>query len=674
MEDVIQSKGYYMPDRDSPVKTGHGDLASSLVTRGQISLLKGNLPEGLKCFDEALKLESANAQLYYIQGLSLFEYGEKNKRAKILTLANKKFKKAIALDPQNGSIWQAWGSALFALGESYGEMHYFQEAKEKIAHAVQLSQGFSADALSDLHWEWGAICLSLAEFSEEALDVHQAIAAFQKALSFDRQLPPEFWADYGKACYRFAQHINETRFYTKALYCLKHALATDPSSCGNWELLAHIYCSLYQHTYDEDFFAQAGEAYASATRLEPNNPSLWLQWATFLCESARKSIDLKCAHACLEKSQRAWECDPENPQVLAIWAEALALIGCETEKLDLLYEAQNKIAEAVDAAENLPAIWFSYGMILKAFAKYFHDQDYYYQAIEKFQEGLSIDRTCHAHWHAIGQLYAFLGEFTHDAANLERSLKFYQKAIHLHPAASYAIDSAIALYKLGEITRDQQRLEWAVAQFERVLHAQRSMFCSHSKWLYYYACTLDALGDFHEEEAYYQRAIEILSQVLMIDPEFHCAHHRLGLALAHSGELTDDLDLFHRAIQHFRICAKRDEDNDCIALDWGTTLINIACRHTDPSESEHLFRQAEQKLWTAIRLGNPHGYYHLACLYSLLTQCEKAMLCLHKAARFDILPPIDEMLQDEWLDNLRPISNFIEFLSQLEQRDNSASE
>ena len=203
---------------------------------------------------------------------------------------------------------------------------------------------------------------------------------------------------------------------------------------------------------------------------------------------------------------------------------------------------QNKMALAFDITDELATLWFSYGMVLHALGRYFNDLDYYYQAIEKFQEGISIDRTCHAHWHAIAQLYARLGELENNADNLERSFKFYRKALDLHHSTLYISDYAIALFKFGEITHEQAALEMSIAQFERAFALQKNAPYTHPDWLFYYACALDALGDFHEETTYYLRAIEVFSHVLIIDPEFYAVHHRLALAFSHLGELTEDVE------------------------------------------------------------------------------------------------------------------------------------
>lgn len=648
----------------------HCEITNSLLTQGEMALLKGDFAKGLEYFDSVLKLDSSNSKIFYAQGLSLFEFGSEEGREKALPMASKKFKTATTLDPNYFEAWQAWGSLLCLLGQNTQEHHYFKEAKEKLSKAIALSETQGRDALSELYWDLGLVFTHLAEHSGEALDWHQAIEALNLAHAFEEKLPADFWHDYGYACFKFASQINDTRLYSKAIQSLKAAVSLDAKAFESWSLLAEALQSLYNHTHDEDHFSEASSCYASATHLQPQESEIWLNWAKFLCDSAKRTADVRRLRLCVEKCHQAFAINSSDPMIYAIWGEALALLGNYTERLDLIYDAQNKIATALEMDENNPEVWYSDGICMQALGHYFNDSDYYYQAIERFQEGLSIDRTCHRHWHAIGWTYSLLGELEDEPENLELSLRFFQKAIDIHSSTYYLFDYAAALSKLGEITHQQSWLEQASEQFERLLNVQKNAIYLHPDWLFQYACTLDALGDFHEEESYYQRAIEILSHVLIIDPDFHLVHHRLGLTLSHLGELTDESDYFYRAIHHYRLSMKNDEENDAILIDWGVALINIATYSHDSSDSDQFFRSAETKIQAAMGLGNLQAYYHLACLYSLQNQCEQGMHCLTKARSYDALPPLDELLQDQWLDNLRSTGEFQEFLTKLEKKSN----
>ncbi len=617
----------------------HSDIADSLMIQGETALLKGDLSRGLECFDAALRQSSTNPKIYFSQGLSLFEFGNESEQEKILLLASKKFKSATALNPDYFEAWQVWGSLLCALGLQTNEHHYYKEAKEKLNRAVALSKDQGRDALSELYWDLGIVFTHLADHSGEALDCNLAIEAFKLSHSFDDKLPYDFWKDYGYACLKFSSQINDPRFNLQAVQYLRTAVTLGPQSTESWCLLAEALEELYAQTHDEDHYAQANDCYDKATRLAPLDSGIWLNWAKFLCGAAKRSADVKRLRHCIDKCQRAYSIDADSPPLLAVWGESLALLGHHTERLDCINDGQDKILHALELDEGDPEIWYSYGICMQSLGHYFEDSDYYYQAIENFQEGLSIDRTCYRHWHAIGWTYSLLGDLESNPENLELSLRFFIKAIDLHPSTYYLYDYAAALYKLGEMTHEQTWLDEASLQFERLLSTQKNAIYLHPDWLFHYACTQDALGDFYEEEYYYQRAIEIFSHVLMIDPDFQQVHHHLALSLSHLGDLTSESDHFFRAIHHYRLAMKNDDENDIVLIDWATTLIYIATHSHDSAEADLHFRDAEQKMLQAMRLGNLQTHYFLACLYSLTGDCERGMDCLIRALKSHALPP-----------------------------------
>lgn len=657
---------------DVHVSINHGEIAHSLLLRGQTSLIKGDLATGLELFDSAAKLAPKDAKLFYSQGLSLLEYGAQAGHEKTLLLAGRKFKIATTLNPQYFEAWHAWGSALCSLGVAFQETHYFINAVKKFKKALGLSGDQSEDTIADLRWEFAIALSNLADRSEEAVDLHRAIDMFQAAASCPAAITADFWKDFGTACLKFAHQIRDIRFYVKAISCFKQAIALDPTT--GWGQLAEGMQQLYTLTHDEDHFAQASECYATATQLHPNDPDLWFMWAQSILNACRQHPDTKRLRACIEKCQRAHALNSDDPLIQALWAEALAMLGGMTERIDLIFDGHNKISSLAEQTDTLPEIWFSYGICLLNLGNYFKDEDYYYQAIEKFQTGISIDRTCHAHWHAIASAYSCLGKLDADADLLEQSLHFYEKAIDLCTSSTYIVNYATALFQLGELLRCQNYLDESIVQFEKALGLQKNAIYLHPDWLFHYAGALDALGDFHEEDFYYLRAIEILSHVLMVDPDFHDAHYQMALALSHLGELKEEIDYFYRAIHHYRLSLRQDEENDAVILDWGITLINLAQHTHDTSEADQCYRDAEHKLIAAAKLGNLQSYYHLSALYSLLNNYDLSIHYLEKADRANALPPIDELLQDLWLDGLRCTADFREFLAHLEYRSHSQEE
>jgi hypothetical protein len=67
-------------------------------------------------------------------------------------------------------------------------------------------------------------------------------------------------------------------------------------------------------------------------------------------------------------------------------------------------------------------------------------------------------------------------------------------------------------------------------------------------------------------------------------------------------------------------------------------------------------------------LGNVHAYYNLGCLHSLNNNHELAMHFLERAYVSDALPTLDDIIHDEWLDNMRDTDSFRNFISHLLRR------
>jgi hypothetical protein len=67
----------------------------------------------------------------------------------------------------------------------------------------------------------------------------------------------------------------------------------------------------------------------------------------------------------------------------------------------------------------------------------------------------------------------------------------------------------------------------------------------------------------------------------------------------------------------------------------------------------------------SLALGNQFVYYHLACLCTFQGEYEEAVDFLEKAFESELLPPIEEILEDEWLEPLVSTPYFQQFLERL---------
>jgi tetratricopeptide (TPR) repeat protein len=643
----------------SPIRDTREELnpaAEMLLSEGAVRLLSGDL-SGLDLFDRAAEASPDDATLLFRQGLSCFEYGCSENDVEMLLLASKKFKAACRL---NWDAYQAWGSCLLELGNLTEENHYFKTAQEKFAHVKNSDDG-------EFYWELALVLSHLAHISGEGLELQQAVEAFEIASLLQADLPADFWLSYGAVCLKLARLVNDPTLAPRAVDIFRIALAKEVSS-EVWHALAGGLKTLYEQTHDEDHFAEGSEAYAYAAALRPEASEIWHEWGSFLCEIGRKNRDSALLKLACEKCAHAHDYDRENPLILATWAEALAFVGMLSDNIELIFEAQNKLLEAEELEEESPEFWHSAGMVSLASGEYFEDLDDVYCAIEHFQAGLSLDRTSVKLWHAIAVAYTLVGIIEGELEDFEKARKFFLRALDLAPTTSILFDYGVCLSHLGEVIHSQEWLEEAKVQIERAISIQKNAFYAHPEWIAAYASTLDMLGDFHDEEAYYLKAIELYSHVLMIDPDFSGIHHRIALAFSHLGSLLEEQGYLERALHHFELAGAKEKENPILSADWGLSLMTLAERKLNGDEIEAVYAEAEQKFMMAAKFGYSAAYYHLACLYSLVGRHEQAISFLEKSDRFAALPPLEEILEDEWLEDVRSTYDFRSFLMRLEGR------
>lgn len=644
------------------------DFAIRYLAQGEMALLQGNL-SALSCFEAASKLDGNNPQIWYRQGLAFFEYGSEEGKEKALLLASKNFKIATQIDPAYFEAWVAWGNVLLQLGRFHEEHHFLLEAKEKYQKALDLSEGKSKESLAELHWDYGIAWSEIAQHSGEALDVRLAIEAFQLSKNCQEKPSPEFLNDCGKAYLEMGLLINDARLYLQSVEYLKQAVEHSPHYFDGWMSLAEGYSQLYINSLDERYVAKASDAFAIAAKMSPRDPEVWLGWGQLLGESGRHNSDPKNLRLCIEKCARAGQLDPNDPAIIGQWVESLSFLGMATARLDLLIEAENKVIKATEQFPDDPDLWHAYGICLIAFGVYYEEGDYYELAIEKLQYGLSMDRTDPELWHALGLVHKHYADLTGDADLSERASRFLARAMDLKPACpALLFDTASSILQFSEILEDLPSLEQAIYLFETLLQSHKDAILHHPRWLFEYARALEWLGDFTAEETHYTRAIEIFSHVLLIEPDFLDIHHHIALCYVELADIAGESEYYKRAIHFYRLAVRQDEENDQIWLDWGICLIHLAHYTLDGDFMNQLYVDAELKITRAGQLGNSSAYYALACLYSILGRLHEAMDLIHKALQTRALPPIEELVEDEWLDNLRATPAFAQFLNALEAK------
>ncbi len=650
------------------------ELTLHYLSQAELALLKEN-PEAFSLFEAASQLDAENPHVWYRQGLALVEYGLKEGHERALSFASKCFKTATSLDPQFFDAWVAWGDAFWELGNFHEEHHFFLEAKEKYQQALTLSSGQPSDALAQVHWNYGLVWLALARHSGEAIDVRFAIQAFQASLSHQGMPTAEFLTDYGNAYFQLGLLLNDSQFYLQAIDYFRHATHLQPLFCDGWDSMANAFSQLYLNTADERWRAQASEAFAKAVQISPKDSSLWLSWGQLMMEAGRLNKNPKQLQSAREKCLHAYRLQPKDATILAQWIESTALLGAQTSRLDLLIEAEERITHAVAGGADDPSLWYAYGTVFSALGRYYLDPEYYEMAIERLQTGLSLDRSDAELWHQLALAHQQCAELTGDLDLLERATRFFMRAMDLKPScAALTFDAANALFLLSEYEGYAPCLQQALILYETILQQNSNSLLYRPEWLFQYACALDWLGEVTDDAAHNSAALEIFSQVLLLDPDFPGIYLRMGLASVQVGNDNDSVQWYQRAVHYFLLAARQDREDQNLWLEWGLALIHLANYSTETSEAEAFYCDAEKKILMAGRLGNPHAYYHLAGLYSLLDRTELAMQFIEKAFHLRFLPSIDEMLEDEWLDNLRSTDVFVQFLSAIESKQHQLRE
>ncbi|MEM8628925.1 MAG: hypothetical protein AAGF04_02480 [Chlamydiota bacterium] len=603
------------------------------------------------------------------KALELYHQGREAKDVSSLQLALKILKGAAKSAPQDFSLFYFWGNLLATLGEYAGDPQYFPAAYAKYQIAREKSSSQDKSVLADFYSQIGSLETLLAEKSGEAIDLCYAIDSFRSALRYQKDPAAGFWIAFGRAYYQMGLFINDNRHYLQAVEHFAKALKKDPQNALAWYLSASSYKELYINTCSEEYCKRASLHYQNACKHDEMNEDLWLDWAIVLHESGKVRQDVKKFRLAVEKCVLAHSLSPNDPRIIGQWVESLSLLGALSSRHDLLIEAENKVIKATTKFPDMPELWYAYAICLGAQAVYYEDPAFYDFALEKIQEGLSIDSSVAELWHVKALFHGRLGSYFSDKKLLALAEKFYAKTLCLKPSCPEVIfDRACNFLEQAELLESSDHAQASCEAFETLFRLQKDALLYHPKWLYQYASALYTLGDLSSNEPTFLRSVEVFWQVLLIEPDFPHIHRKLATCFFQLADFSSDTTLYKKAFHYFRRAAEQDEEGQETWLDWGLSLIQYAHLHYDRQKEWSIYVEAEEKLRKAGALGSEHAFYHLACLYSLMGRFTDAMHLLEMAKERDTLPPVNELVADDWLEPLRKTSHFSQFLYHLENR------
>lgn len=674
--DFSQLSEFRSPEVWSVMERGDRELlALALVSQGEMQLIESNNAV-TETFALAGKIAPDSLSVWLRQG-RVFATQRNNIRC--LVLACKALEKAVRIDPECFSGWFSWATVLLRVGIFHNDPQSFQEAEQKFQeiHNRFADKKGEQSPGCEFYWKWGLSWFYYGKHSGEAMDFRAAIAKFQCAA--EKGLNKSvFWNDYGNALVDLGCLIGRQELLYDASQLYHKSVEECETYFPAWLNLACCYQELFNVSGAEDFFRLADDSFRSASEIERSDVSLWIKWGMLYVASGRLGRDSRRIGLGIEKYEKADQCEPNHALALERWAEALTLKGSMVDNLDLLKKAEQKVLNALAISPDSSNGWQVYGFCLIELGHYFSDEEYFFSAIDKFQYGASRHPNDYRFYYGMALGYNCLGEMHGDPYILDKALESFSHTITLHEMLEpqFWNDWGIALMRMTEVTGSQNHLIAALEKFEHAIAMQGGDLDTtvlDTQLLYNYGCALDFLGDFTDDIEHYQSSIKVLSQVVILDPDYEHARYNLGLAWSHFAELTSDIDGFEAACDQFHKAVIADREDEMAWNDWGLALLNLSRLVSDPAnevKSLELQGEAEAKLLHAVGLGSLPAFYNLVCLYSLDRNCNAAMHYLERAQSSGALPPIEDVMHDEWLESLRETEAFRTFILQFSKPSN----
>lgn len=579
---------------------------------------------------------------------------------------------AAAMQPQEGLTWCQWGTVLMRLGTMQSNFAMLLHGDRLFARAEALGPPSNSTYSVNLFWAWAQLWYACARLSGEPCDLHKALQKYRKAAQLDPKAA-SFWSDYANALWEMGGFLRQTEVFAAVEKLYLRAIRLNPRNFSAQYNLGVCYQRFFEATWKSSFFWSAHEHFTHCRVIDPENGSLYAAWGRLLLLQGQLRHDCDCLSQACDQLERAQLLIPADHGLKLDLSHAYLCCGALCEDISLIHQAEELAIELLTQDPSHVKAWVLLGRSLAERGYYYDEKQLYLEALEKFHHALSLDRTSIAAWHGAASANLDLGELLNDVERLQAAILQFEQATEFDGpfTPQFWSDWGLALMKLADINQDAAPLEAALLKFQTAIE----MDLSHSNGeyadaerLFHYGCAYDFLGDLTEEDSYYEKSIAIFQKVLEIDPQYIQAHYGLAVAYSHFGETAADIDALHHACQHFYHLLSQDDEDEMAWNEWGLALINLALLLYDdiePHVSERYFQDAETKILRAASLGYNVAYYNLACLASLRGDYMAAISFLERSEHASALPPIEDIMQDAWLDGLRQTEQFHRLLSYL---------
>lgn len=582
-----------------------------------------------------------------------------------LKAATKIFEKTLEIKPDFFDAWHGWANTCALMAMHTNVEEDFTTALEKFNKAEGMIEAGNIDCQAALYRDWGVLWFHYGKYSGEAVDFRNALKCYKKAVSMGVNTF-DLWNDYGNCLTEIASLLKKPDLILESVNMYWRSVRLKKDFFEGWLNMAVALKVIYELQPVESYYKLANEGFEQASKLDPENGTLWVKWGQLQAFKGKTFKEIEVLRESIQKFEAANICESNHPVILGSWAESLLYLGEWTEDLSQIKEAEAKVVKGLEIQKDHPRLWCLYGNCLTELGRYFDEEDYYVQALEKYHYALTLTKKDPIIWHGMAMAYLALGQLNQDLKLIDKANHCCRHMIEAggHSQAQYWNDWGVVLMKIGTITDEKEVVQEALSRFEQALRI-RSHYQKHeqveTEWLYNYGCALDFLGDFDDDIAYLERAIQVLRKVVDLDPTFHHAYYNLAIAYAHYGDLTSEPDVFRESLKYLEAYVCLEPEDDYAWNEWGLTLIDLSLLINDPvrkSEVEDLLREAETKFVHARSLGSHASLYHLACLYAVRGDRENAIVLLYQAKEAGSLPPAEELITNHWLETVRYTPEF----------------
>ncbi len=583
------------------------------------------------------------------------------------------FEKAISLKEAYFDAWLGLGNVLVRKALITEDSSLLNSAEEKYRKAEQLLDEVpqSEQVEKQFFWQFGFVSFMIARHSEEAVDLHKAIQYYRKAqmLGLDDR---EFFNDFGNALVELSLKISQEEMMFEAIELYLRSLDEDDESASPAYMLASrnfnlgsCYHFLFEIHHDEVFFRQAEECFSKAVGYNSIFVPALRHWANLMLYAAKLWQDVLYLEAANGIYKKAHEIVADDPVILTHWSEVLCHLGSHEDDLSMLQKALQLAEHALEIdPDSIEALTVS-GLAYHGLGRYFEDKEYYELAKQQLEKALVKDHGAGVVWHALANVRFTQAQMLSDLHLLEEAIVCFHWASRREPSrfGHFWNDWAVALLYIADFTQNPKLVEEAVEKFEQAILCQEEV---HPQWLINFGASLDFLGDLTDDETCFEKAIQILTHSLQLDPESITARYHLGIALCHLGEVQADLELLQKAVSELEKVVESDPEDENAYNDLGLAFMHVADLSTgvDPAVRHSMYESAKANFMQAHSLGSLVVLYNLACVCALQQKSADALVYLRKAKQADVLPDVEDLLDDTWLEGLRGKPEFQEFLQE----------